>query len=512
MDLNLVERALSVVAPGWGVRRLAHKLALEQARGIALQARGYDAARQDRRTSSWQAPATSARAEVGQGLPMVRRRSRDLVRNNEWAGNAKRKIVAQIVGTGFMPRAADWVAKGQRKKAAELWDAFSEACDAEGLMDIYGKMALAIGEVVEGGSCLLRYSVTPPEWGLTVPLQVEVLESDFLDHGRNEILKNGNVVMQGVEFDGFGRRVAYYLFDQHPGDTGVIAWKRGGHLSTRWSADQIDHVFRVDRPGQVMGVPWFAPLALRLRDAADYEEAELIRKKIEACLTVFVKRGAAPPTTLAQASKQETKADGTRLERIAPGLIAYLQDGEEIQNAAPTPSAGYAEHMMQQLLAGSAGIGIPYSMFSGDLRQADYSSLREGKLDFWAVLDAWQWHMAIPQMANKMWRRCMKAAAQRGHAVSADLPAVWAVPKRPWVDPKKDAEAALLEMLAGLELWSDNVAARGYDPEQRLEDLKELGPRLKEAGVVLAQNAAPAAAQPDSTPAAAEGQNAALAR
>jgi len=493
MDLNPFERALAAVAPGWGVRRLSHKLALDQARTVAQQARGYDAARQDRRTSNWQAPASSARAEVGRGLPMVRRRSRDLIRNSEWASNAKRKLVAHMVGTGFMPRAADFVAKGQKKKAAELWQAFAENCDPEGLTDIYGKMAQAIGEVVEGGSCLIRYTLTPPEWGFKVPLLVEVLESDFLDHGRTEAMNNGNVIVQGVEFDGWGRRVAYWLFDQHPGDNGVLAWKRGTSMSRRWSADRIDHVFRVDRPGQVTGIPWFAPLALRLRDAADYEEAELIRKKIEACLTVFVKRTGTPPVTLAQDVKQEKKADGTRLEKINAGLITYLQEGEEVQVAAPTPSAGYAEHMLQQLMAAAAGIGIPYSMFSGDLRQANYSSLREGKLDFWSVLDQWQWHMAIPQMANKMWRRCMTAAAVRGHAVSADLPAVWAVPKRPWVDPKKDAEAALLEMQAGLELWSDQVAARGYDPEQRLDDLKDLAPRLKEAGVVLAQNAAPAA-------------------
>ena len=490
MDLNLIERALATVAPGWGVRRLGQKLALDQAR---VAVRGYDAARQDRRTSAWVAPATSARAETGQGLPLVRRRSRDLVRNNEWAANAKRKLVAQMVGTGLTPRAADWAQKGQKKKAAELWDAFAENCDPEGLLDIYGKMAQAIGEVIEGGSCFLRYTLTPPAWGLKVPLQVEVLESDYLDHGRSEVLKDGNTIVQGVEFDGYGRRVAYWLFDQHPGDNGVLAWKRGRSMSKRWSADHVDHVFRVDRPGQVFGVPWFAPLALRLRDAADYEEAELIRKKIEACLTVFVKRTGAPPTSLAQSTKQETKSDGTRLEKIAPGLITYLQDGEEIQASSPTPSAGYAEHMLQQLMAAAAGIGLPYSMFSGDLRQANYSSLREGKLDFWSVLDQWQWQMAIPMMANKMWRRCMQAAAFRGHAVAADLPAIWTVPKRPWVDPKKDAEAEMLEMQAGLELWSDKVAGRGYDPEDRLEQLAKLNPLLKAAGVVLGQQAAASA-------------------
>lgn len=499
MDLNVLERVLARIDPAWGVSRLQHKLALAQARSMA---RGYDAARQDRRTGGWRASNGSAAVEVGQALSLVRARSRDLVRNNEWAGAAKRKLVAHMVGTGFQPRAADWVAKGQKAKAADLWAAFGESCDPEGLTDIYGKMAQAAAEVVEGGACLIRWHTRPPTWGLKVPLQCEVIEHDHLDTARTEILKSGNVVVQGVEFDGHGRRVAYWLFREHPGDTSTRVWRRGRGLSERVPAEDVDHVFRVDRAGQVTGIPWFAPIALRLRDTADYEEAELIRKKIEACLTVFVRRTGQGPTTLAQANRQEVNSEGSRLEKIAPGLIAYLKEGEDITAAIPSPSSGLADHVKHQLLAAAAGIGLPYSMFSGDLSQANYSSLREGKLDFWAVLDQWQWHMLIPQMANKMWRRAMVAAAGRGHAVAADTPAEWTVPKRPWVDPKKDLEAEGLEMRYGLETWSGKVAARGYDPEEQKQTLAAERKELAEIGIGFDDKApGPSAAEPAAAPA-----------
>jgi capsid protein len=35
-------------------------------------------------------------------------------------------------------------------------------------------------------------------------------------------------------------------------------------------------------------VPWFAPVILKLRDLDDYDDAELVRKKIEACFAAFV--------------------------------------------------------------------------------------------------------------------------------------------------------------------------------------------------------------------------------
>ena len=58
------------------------------------------------------------------------------------------------------------------------------------------------------------------------------------------------------------------------------------------------HLFDRLRPGQVRGVPWFAPVILKLRDLDEYDDAELVRKKIEACFAAFV-TGADDEETLA---------------------------------------------------------------------------------------------------------------------------------------------------------------------------------------------------------------------
>lgn len=52
-----------------------------------------------------------------------------------------------------------------------------------------------------------------------MPLLVEVLESDFLDHGCTEAMNNGNVIVQASRIRRLCRRVAYWLFDQHPATT-----------------------------------------------------------------------------------------------------------------------------------------------------------------------------------------------------------------------------------------------------------------------------------------------------
>lgn len=74
----LIERALAPLFPAWALRRLQARMAFD------IAARAYDAAKPARATKNWRAPGTSARAEDGPALAVLRNRSRDLVRNNPW--------------------------------------------------------------------------------------------------------------------------------------------------------------------------------------------------------------------------------------------------------------------------------------------------------------------------------------------------------------------------------------------------------------------------------------------
>lgn len=498
MDLNFLERGIATISPRWGLERLHAKAGLEQAR---LAARSYDAARRDRRTDGWRATGSSANAELSPALKTIIARSRDLVRNNEWPRNGKRKWQAHLIGTGIVPRPVS-TQKRAKKAATDAWNTFSENCDPEGLTDFYGIQSRLIGEVFEGGAAFLRWYPRPAEMGLKVPLQCEVLEHDFLDTQKTEILDagKGNIVIHGVEYNGYGQRVAYWLFPAHPGEVPMI--RRASFQSQRVSADWCDHVFNVERPGQVTGVPWIAVSMLRHRDYADKEEADMVRRKIAACFTVFVRRGGTGATGIAQAADQSTDANNRRLEKISPGMIAYVEGEGDVTPATPpsAPDDGDAE---RQQYAFAAGTGLPFATLTGNLKGANYSSLREGKLDFWTVLDQLQWHMCVPQIARPSWRRVMRAASGRGFQISPDLAAKYAMPKRPWVDPEKDLKAAMLELGLGLNSWPEMAAERGFDPDDLLEEVKQWKPRLEAAGIKFSTTPG----QQEAKPTAKDGQD-----
>lgn len=482
MQLNLLERTLAGLRPSWGARRIADKMALEQLRALAdgfdASSRGWDIGRRGRRTDGWHATGGGPNAEMAPSLELAIRRSRDLCRNNEWARNVKRKWVAHAVQTGIVPR-PDTKTKGAKATANDAWSAFVDGCDTEGLVDFYAIQAMVMAEVVEGGAAFVRWYLRPPSWNLKIPLQCEVLGHEFLDRRRFQ-LNGQNLVVNGVEFDPDGRRVAYWLFRQHPGE--ILPLLRGSLISDRVPASEVDHVFFREIAGQVTGMPWLAATALRLRDIGDRDEAALLREKIAACLSVFVRRQGSAARGLAQSADQGKDSRGRTTEKLRPGTIVYGESDGDVTVINP-PNAGDIDFVNRNLYAVAAGVGLPQSTVSGNLSNVNFTSLREGKLDFWPILDQVQWFMLAPMLCRPAWRRVMAAAAGRGLQVSPDLGAKWSMPKRPWVNPVDDMKGEAAELAMGLESWADKVAARGHDPDELLAEVKEWLPRLAEAGL-----------------------------
>lgn len=444
--------------PGLALRMAAARVAL------ADMARAYDGARTTRATKGWRTSGASAAAEIAPSLRVLRDRSRDLVRNNPWGMKARRQLPAHMVGTGVTPRPKDG-ADRTRKRALAAWSAWSAETDAETMLGFEGQQALIAGTIVEAGEALLLWE---PDADAPGGWTTRVLEPDFLDESHVEESRNGSGrIVSGVEFDSRGRRVAYHLYRSHPGD--LVPGLRGSRDKVRVEARFVDHVFEVLRPGQVRGVPFMAASALRLRALDDYLEAERWRKKIAAALAAFVTTPQGPVASALGAVRTEGGADGgTRaIETIAPGTIKRLAPGEGVEFSTPPADAGLDAYVKLELMAVAAGIGAPYAEFTGDLRNANYSSMRVGRLEFYALLDVWQWNMLAPMLLRRAWARVQAASGLPGIACE------WSFPRRPWVDPEAEINAEIKAIRAGLLSQPDAIAARGDDWRQVLAEQAE---------------------------------------
>jgi len=472
MAVGWFDRALAVFSPRAATRRALARQAFD---GLV---RGYDGSSKGRRTDGWRTPGTSADTEVAMASALLRDRMRDLVRNNPHAAKAVSVLVNNIIGAGIMPRATSGDEKLDLAVNA-LWEQWSRQCDADGQLDFYGLQTLICREMVEAGEVLVRRRLRRPSDGLDVPLQLQILEADFLDATKNGQASGKGQLVQGVEFDGIGRRTAYWLHESHPGDA-FSTW-HGGLQSRSVPAADIVHVYEKQRV-QVRGVPWGAPVIRSLRDLDDYEVAEIVRKKTEACVTAIVfgdeetQQGVAPSVV---------DADGKRIEQFEPGLIAYARGGKDIRFNQPAAVGGYAEYKRASLHTIAAGFRVPYELLTGDLSQVNYSSIRAGLVEFRRMIDAVQWQLFIPMLCQPVWDWFTQAAWAAGRIPDPVVPVEWSPPKFEAVDPLKDAMADLLSVRSGTMTLAEAIARQGRNPDAVLAEIAATNAKLDAAGIVL---------------------------
>jgi len=470
----------------------------------------YDGAGQGRRTLAWSVSNPGAVAALAYTQDSLRAKSRDLVRRNAWAAAGVEAFVANAIGTGIKPQSL--VAEAARREAIQaLWRDWCEFADANSLTDFYGLQALATRAMLEGGEALIRLRWRRLEDGLPVALQIQVLEAEHLPLAMNRELENSHVIRAGIEFDRLGRRVAYHLYRSHPNDGALAPMSGTGGIDTvRVPAEEIIHLFRPLRPGQIRGEPWLARALVKLNELDQYDDAELVRKKTAAMFAGFITRMNPEDQLLGEGLADP---NGVALAGLEPGTLQILEPGEDIKFSAPADvGSSYAEFMRQQFRAVAAAMGITYEMLTGDLTQVNYSSIRAGLLEFRRRCEALQHGVIVHQLCRPIWRAWMDQAVLEG---ALDLPgyrpqrrayqaAKWIPQGWKWVDPQKEFNALKLAIRSGLMSRSEAISSNGYDAEDVDQEIAADNARADALGLVFDSDArqdkvTPAAALPAST-------------
>lgn len=480
-----LERTIAAVAPGAALKREAARAKI--ARSMHVRAM-YEAATYSRRSAGWRAPYTDANSETRFALLRLRSVARDMVRNNAFATRGKTTIQHNVVGAGITPTVRAGTA-ARAKAVGDLIKAHFESTDidADGRHNIYGLQNLAMGAIAETGEVIIRRRTRLTSDGLAIPLQIQVLEADFIDTNVDGPLPNGNYAIQGIEFDLLGRRVAYYLFQVHPGS--LTLGMTGGFRGQRVSADFVAHVYRVDRPGQVRGITWFAPVIVRMKDFADYTDAQLLRQKIAACFGAFVTTAdGAGPTLDDQGNPLPVSTSGMPIEGLEPGMIHYTREGESITFASPPTVQDFGPYSNVTLHEIAAGLGITYECLTTDLGQATYSGGRLGHLEYDRNVDSWRWNMLVPQMLNPIedWTR---AAVNVVTSSTEPFTLDWTPPERILIDVEVENKASKEAVRNGFSSRSEEVRKRGLDPEKLDQEIAADNARADALGLIFDSDA-----------------------
>ena len=459
----------------------------------SIARRSYNAAAVNNLTASFGGDPTPLNLQLERALRLMRNRSRDLAKNNDYVKKFFRMVQNHVVGpNGFVlsvpclrnDGSIDEIDKAVCEKAFARW-AKRGVCDVTGRLSWTQVQRLLILLCARDGEFLVRRIAQRGinEFGYAL----QVLDPVLLDENYRQDFTDGTRIRMGVETNAWGRPVAYHLLSD-------VESAFGGQR-IRVPASEIWHGFLQEEPTQVRGVPWIHSAMRRLNDLGGYEEAAVIAARVGASnMGFYIPPAESTGDNAALHADQVvtgTDADGnpaTELVRDAtPGTFEELPPGYDFKQFNPDyPHANFDSFVKAMLRGVASGIGADYNTLANDLEGVNYSSIRSGKLetqDEWMCLQGWFREC----VHEPLWPEWLGMAFLSGQL--AGLPvskaakyecAVWQGRRWPWVDPLKDTEARVLELQHGLTSYSAVMRELGRDPEAVWRELEKDKARLKD--------------------------------
>lgn len=467
---------------------------------LGVRAR-YQAAGYGRQMASW-TPGSAGPNAVLSGLQNIRNRARDSSRNDWTGASANQKWSTSLIGVGITPRFKRIKSKERRYQLIDLWNDHVAESDADCVLNFYGQQTLAVRSWVDAGEVFVRRRKRFADEGLTVPVQYQLLEAEMVplfDADTFTGMPANHRIRSGIELDKRGKRIAYWVYREHPGDGGLSTGSNPTADSlVRVLADDMAHVFEPTRPGQLRGVSMLAPVLTRLRKIENYDDAVLTRQQLANLLVGFIVRKLPPMTgeedingmTNAPVDEEGVDENGRVLAGLTPGLMQELDDGQEVQWSNP-PEAGtnYPDYMRTQHLGTSAASGLPYEIFSGDIKDISDRTLRVIINEFRRLAEQRQWQVIIPMMCARCIRWFAEAAVLAGKISVEEFDDVrraeWSPHGWAHIHPVQDPQGKLLEIEGGLRSRSSGIAERGDDPDQVDEERAADKKREEELGLAI---------------------------
>lgn len=459
---NLLDRVIEYVAPAWGARRAQTRAFMASNPRNAPRPRGAGA---------------SANADVQMSARALREHARHLRDNVGYIGAGLSERVDSAIGTGVVRK---WSGP-HAAKLTELHKTWSRQCDAAGKLSLGGIEALAMGTMECDGTALIRIRPRRPEDGLAVPMQLQVIEQDWVDESRTQASSPGNAVINGIEYDMLGRRVGWWLYDKHPGDAGLTGSLTSRTTSTLVPAASIIDLYDVYRPGQGAGISRMKSAILALRDLELYREAESRRKDTEARLGII----ASGDVNAMQGPAQAGGLSAMSLGEIPSGGVLQLPPGLNVTSVAPTAMPGYVQTIKYEIQLLCAAIGCTYEGATGDMAEVNFSSARMRRLSFRASIERTQWLTLVPQLLRPLDEAFVRFAKLSGLVpASAAWDVEYTFPRWPAVDQLKEVGADLQEIAGGMSSISAKIRERGNDPDEVFAELQSDLQRVESAGML----------------------------
>lgn len=468
--MNWLDTAIAFISPEWGARRTAWRASLDEIRS-------YDAGNFGRLNMGWQAVNRSAEDTDRWSRDSVRARARDLERNSDVMNSILGANKRNVIGSGFRLQA---MTESERlnDRIEKLWKEWCRPknCDVTGAQSFTQMLRMmVVRKKVDGGILVVKRYVEDAQ----IPLQLQLLEVDELDSGHD---MNGRVV-GGIEYNEYNRPVGYW----------VRQYSIDGIIETEpvyIPARDVIFYFTKRRPSQVREMSDMAQTLTRIRDLNEFITAVSVKQRVQACLSVFIKK-TIPPVGMGRINHDPDRVnyDG---KSLTPGMIKELNAGDDVQVVNPTGQSADATSfakLQQRMIA--AGQGISYEATSRDMSETSYSSARQGLIEDELTFD--EEYEQLVQVMDEIYEAfleaCFLAGLLNGKGFWRDrsryMAHEWIKQPKAWIDPLKEANATRTALNYGIKTFKQVAAENGRDWKAQIDDMAEVNDYAKTKGLNL---------------------------
>lgn len=459
------------------------------------------AASDDLATFGWNPVAASADADLLPELDTLLARSRDLNRNNGLMAGGLQTLRDNIVGSVLKLSAMpDYRLLGWSREQARAWGNTTEAqfrswgetteCDAGRSLNLLGIALQGLGAAMLNGDAI-ALPVWLPRPGAKWNTRLMLIEADRLSTPIG--MEHRPDIRGGIEFDQFGAPVAYHILKTHPGDAlggllGVMSgasplqWERIPAF-TSWGRRRVIHLHDKERTGQSRGKPIVTAVMREFHMAGQYSSNELQASVANSLVAAFLESDLSPDASAAlfgedpRAQWTQSVKQAQQIRKLKGAAVIPLPVGARLSSFTPgRPNPSFEAFMLATLRHIAAGLNLPYELLVKDFSKSNYSSARA------ALLEAWRYFLGRRRWLVDYWLRpiyelWLEEAINAGHVEAPGYydnrysysRCKFIFGGKGWVDPVKEAQAAVLRMAAGLSTLERECAEQGDDFEEVLD-------------------------------------------
>jgi lambda family phage portal protein len=444
--------------------------------------------------ADWAFAGLSPDQKIRGSLKRMRDRSRQLVGDNDYAKRFLNLVRENVIGSNGITLQMTLDEKTFGAQATELnqkiesaWMRFCDTCTVDRKMSMVDAAQMEVASKLQDGEVFVRKVKGFPNNPFRFALQF--LDPDQVDAGYERLRRatgdgSQSEIRMGVELDQWRGPLAYWVYDGHPSETASVR-------RARIPAEEVIHDYPLELINQTRGVPWLHAAMTRLHMLGKYEEAEVVAARVAACkmLALVTKpEGGVDPDPNLLGDKNKKGEVEISIEPASFFELPYGMDAKGID--WNHPNVAFSDFLKAMLRGAAAGANVSYSSLTGDLREVNFSSLRQGVLserEGWRVLQT----SAIRHFYQPVFADWLAMAITTGQLdVPTKTPyallleaATWTPRGWDWVDPVKDVVADMHARGACMTTLQDIAAKRGKDWRDIADQIAAENEYLRSKGI-----------------------------